>query len=366
MPTSHEFGRTPEGLEAHAFLLESRAARVAVTDFGATLLSMSWPDASGRWADALLGFGSLEGYLDDPACYGATIGPVANRTDRAEVPLGGTTWRLEGNDGPGLRNNLHSSLTRGLHKRVWQVVGQSDAPASLSLACELADGELGLPGNRRLTCALELADEGDGARLTVAYGCETDRPTFASMTNHSYFNLAGHDSGSAMAQRVRVEADAYLPVREDSVSRGDVVDVAGTPFDFREAKPLGRDVDADDEQLRIARGYDHCLLVRGWEPDAAPRRALEAVDDASGRTLRIDVTAPGAHLYTGNWLDDHDAKDGATYGPRCGFAFEPEFRPDCAHHPDWEQPVCEPGRPWRSVIVYPLGARRAGGAGRRA
>lgn len=351
------FGQLSDGREASAFELSAGAVRVRVGDFGATLLGIDAPARDGSVADVLLGYASVAGYAgENGACYGGTIGPVANRTDRAEVPLLGRVWHLPANDGPDLRNNLHTDLARGLHKRLWEAATDA-ARNAVTMRCSLADGELGLPGNRALTADFSLAEAAGGAaELTVRYRCETDAPTYVNVTNHAYFNLAGHDAGAAacLAQVARAEADAFLPVREDSVSAGELRPVDGTPFDFREAKPLGADVDADCEQIRRARGYDHCLCVRGYEPGGAPRQALHVEDPASGRALDVLVTTPGAHLYTGNWLGDEGAKAGASYGPRAGFAFEPEFYPDCVHHPDWPQSVCEPGRPYEMTIVYRL------------
>lgn len=350
------FGTTPGGKSVHAFELAAACVTVRVSDFGATLLGLTAPDRNGRAADVVLGFDALEGYLDNPACFGATIGPVANRTDKGEVPLGGITYQLPKNDGPEQRNNLHTSLTAGLHKRVW--TARTDGAANaVTFSTTLEDGELGLPGQRTFTAAYALAPATDGgATLTLRYQCETSAPTYVSMTNHTYWNLAGHASGSARGQLIQVNASSYLPLREDSVSTGEVRDVAGTPFDFRVAKPLGQDIDADDPQLAIAHGYDHCLCVDGYEEGGAPRAALHAKDLASGRTLDIGITTPGAHLYAGNWLGDDDAKDGASYRAQSGFAFEPEFRPDAIHHPAWEQPTCTPAHPYEQTITYHLSA----------
>ncbi len=353
------FGTTPDGAEARVFELAEGAARVRVSDFGATVVGVDVPDARGSVSDVALGFADVSGYAGpNGACYGGTIGPVANRTDRAEVPIDGTTYRLAGNDGPDRANNLHSDLDRGLHKRLWSAVADEGRNA-VTMTCSLADGELGLPGNRAFTARFELADGADGSiELTVTYGCESDAPTYVNMTNHSYFNLSGHDSGDVLGTLVSVDADGFLPLRDDCVSAGEVRPVDGTPFDFREPRALGERIDADDEQIRIARGYDHCLCVRGWEGAGSPRHALRAVDPASGRSLDVLVTAPGAHLYTGNWLDDRDAKGGAAYAPRSGFAFEPEFYPDCVHHGDWPQSVCGPGAPYASTIVYRFSVAR--------
>lgn len=349
------FGTTPEGTEAHVYTLRSEHAAVRVSDFGATLVGIDVPDRDGKLADVLLGFASVEGYAgENGACYGGIIGPVANRTDRAEVPLGGTVYHLPGNDGARGENNLHSDLRRGLHKRLWEV-DDAAGDDELRLTCALADGELGLPGNRAFTVRYALSEPEPGvAELRLDLGCETDAATYVNMTCHAYANLSGHDAGSVLGELATVDADAFLPLREDSVSTGEIRDVAGTPFDFRAPRALGAQLEEDCEQLSRARGYDHCLCVRGWEPGAEPRHALRLEEPASGRALDVLITMPGAHLYTGNWLGD-DApltKDGASYRPRCGVAFEPEFYPDACHHPEWPQPVCEPDRPYAQTIVY--------------
>ena len=346
------FGTAPDGTEASRYVLSSGKVRVAVSDFGATLLSLEAPDRDGRAADVVLGFDGLDGYAgENPAFFGGTVGPVANRTDRAEVPLRGTTYHLEGNDGPGGRNNNHTSSSRGLHKRRWEAEADEAANA-VTLTCRLADGELGLPGDRTFRATYALGEKNGAAELRVSYRCESDAPTYVNVTNHTYFNLAGNGAGDVLGHIVQVDADQFLAVREDSVPTGEVLGVAGTPFDFHRPKALGADIAADDEQLRRGRGYDHCLVVRGYVPGGLPRRALLARDPASGRELEVLLTTPAAHLYTGNWLGDAGAKGGVDYAPRSGFAFEPEFYPDAIHHPDWPQPVCEPGHPWESTIVY--------------
>lgn len=349
MVATEEFGTAADGGAAHIYTLSSPTVTVRLSDFGATILGISCVDAAGREADVVLGFDTLEGYAGaNPACYGATIGPVANRTDGASLEIGGETWHLAANEGP---NNLHTDLARGLHKRLWAARVDEDADR-VTFTCELASGELGLPGGRTFSAVYELG--GDGA-LSLSYRCETDRATFVNMTNHTYFNLAGHASGDISGQRVRVNASHYLPVREDSVSEGTLADVDGTPFDLRGGSSFGERLAAKHPQLARGRGFDHCLCIDGYEPGAAPRCALTAWDPASGRTLAIDITQPGAHLYTGNWLDDTGAKDGASYRPRSGFAFEPEFYPDGVHHPSWPQPVCTPGHPYEAKIVYRFG-----------
>ena len=247
--------------------------RASVSDFGATLLALELPDRDGAIADVLLGFDSVEGYAgENPAFFGGTVGPVAgtaptaprSRCRASPIAFPETTALTV--------NNNHTSSERGLHKRLWDA--EADEASSCRLTCRLADGELGLPGNRTFRATYALGEKDGAVELRGVQRCEPDAPTYVNMTNHSYFNLAGNGSGDVLSQVVQVDAERFLPVREDSVPTGEVAGVAGTPFDFRRPKALGRDIDADDEQLRRGRGYDHCLCVRGYVPGGLPRRAL--------------------------------------------------------------------------------------------
>ena len=354
MVESSMFGMLPDGSCAMKYTIPAGNAALTVTDFGATVLGLSVPDRDGNVDDIVLGFSGLEGYFDDPACYGATIGPVANRTRGAELTIGSQPYALERNDGPDNANNLHSSLTEGLHKRLWERI-EDESDDSLTLACNRADGELGLPGNRRFTATFSLAEGQDGYRVDIRYRCESDKETFVNMTNHTYFNLAGHASGSALHTVVAIDADSFLPIADDHVPDGRILPVAGTPFDFRTPKALGQDLGRASVQLERGHGIDHCFCVRGWEPDGKLRHALSAHDLKSGRTLDISVTTPGIQLYPGNWLDDPEGKDGTSYIAGAGFAAEAEYFPDCAHHPSWPQPVCTPKRPYEIGISWMLG-----------
>ncbi len=334
---------------ALTYTIRGAHSAVKLSNFGATILGISVPDIYGTQADVVLGYGLFDLYLDNPACFGASIGPSANRADKAEIPLNGVVYHLPKNNGPDNQNNLHTDLVAGIHKRIWQAE-IDEAHNTVTFSIDLVDGEYGLPGNRHITAAYTLVEEASQSTLNLTYTCTTDATTFVNMTNHVYFNLNGHDSGDVLDHQLTIQADSYLPLRDDSVSAGTVDSVAGTPFDFRTPKTIGKDLDADNEQLKIARGYDHCFAITNYE-NGQLRPALLATSE-SGRSLEIQITAPGAHLYTGNWIDEARAKDGAIYKPHAGFAFESEFYPDCAHHAEWPQPTCTPEQPYSSQIVY--------------
>lgn len=340
------FVNSPDAL---TYTIRGVRSAVKLTNFGATILGIAVPDTYGTRADVVLGYSLFDSYLDNPACFGSSIGPSANRADKAEIPLNGVVYHLPKNNGPDNQNNLHTDLIAGIHKRIWQTK-LDEAHNAVVFSIDLVDGEYGLPGNRHITARYELVEESTQSTVNLTYACTTDAPTFVNMTNHVYFNLNGHDSGDVCGHSLTIRADSYLPLREDSVSAGTIDSVAGTPFDFRTPKAIGKDIKIDNEQLKIARGYDHCFAINNYA-DGQLRPALLATSE-SGRSLEIQITAPGAHLYTGNWIDEARAKDGASYKPLAGFAFESEFYPDCAHHAEWPQPVCTPDQPYSSQIVY--------------
>lgn len=221
MITTTPFGTALSGSPVTVYNLVCAGARVRVMDYGATILGIEVPDASGDVADIVLGFDALDGYFDNPACYGGTIGPSANRTDKGQIEIAGTVYQMACNDGPDKANNLHTDLVRGLHKRVWNAT-VDEITNTVSFTCELKDGELGLPGNRTFTVAYVLqAGPTGAAELTCTQSCVTDADTFVNMTNHTYFNLAGHDAGTVLDQIATIDAEAFLPQRQDNVSSGE-------------------------------------------------------------------------------------------------------------------------------------------------
>lgn len=211
MITTTPFGTALSGSPVTVYNLVCAGARVRVMDYGATILGIEVPDASGDVADIVLGFDALDGYFDNPACYGGTIGPSANRTDKGQIEIAGTVYQMACNDGPDKANNLHTDLVRGLHKRVWNAT-VDEITNTVSFTCELKDGELDLPGNRTFTVAYVLqAGPTGAAELTCTQSCVTDADTFVNMTNHTYFNLAGHDAGTVLDQIATIDPRLSSP-----------------------------------------------------------------------------------------------------------------------------------------------------------
>lgn len=330
------FGSLPSGEQASLYTISGGAVTAKVTDYGAHLVSVLAPDREGKLADVVLGFDDANGYrMGNGACLGATIGRNANRLKDACFTLNGREFHLTANEGT---NNLHSGPEH-LFLRMWQVEHQTEDAVTFRL--DSPDGDQGFPGNAviRVTYALD-----ETGTLSITYDGICDKDTVFNMTNHSYFNLAGHDQGHAMDQVLMIPGRFFNPDDAENIPTGEKRSVAGTPHDFRVPKPIGQDIDADDEALRLQGGYDH-----NFEVFCNPCAVL--TDPVSGRSMAVYTDCPGIQLYAGNYLDEQ-GKGGAYYGKRSGIALETQFYPDALHHPDWPQPVTAAGERYHSVTRY--------------
>ena len=243
-----KFGTMKTGEEIYLYTLKNKnGVEVKIANIGAAVVSLMVPDKNGEFADVVLGFDKGEDYFSNPSFFGVTIGPNANRVGGAAFTLNGKEYHLSVNDGP---NNLHSDLDNGYHKRFWTAEEDGD---SLKLTIEGKDGDLGFPGNKKITMTYTLTDANE---LKLKYHAASDADTLLNPTNHTYFNLAGHDSGSIEGQFLRLQAANYTPVLPGAIPTGEVAPVAGTPMDFREPKPIGQDIGADFEQLKFTDGYE--------------------------------------------------------------------------------------------------------------
>ena len=345
-PGTHRLPSLPRtrsgGREAEVVALEGGGLKATVATLGASLLTLWVPDADGTAVDIALGHATLAGYLGDDAYLGAAVGRTAGRVGGAEVTVDGTAYALDANDGP---NTLHGGPT-GLHQKVWTV--EDARPAQLTLSAESPDGEGGYPGDLsvRLTYTLEPWERGGALRLD--WEARATAPTPVALTHHGYVNLDGHDAGSVRDHRVRVEADRYALLADDTTTTGELAPVEGTPFDLRHPAPLGAVLDADDEQVRRGGGLDHDFVTT-TERQVALRRV--ATVRAAARRLDVWTTEPGVHLYAGGSLSVATGKGGAAYGPHDGLALETQPPPDATAHPAFPDVVLRPGDVLRSRTV---------------
>ena len=338
-------GDTVDGREVAMFTLEN-ANRVTtqIMSYGGTVVSLRVPDRDGELGDVVLGFDGLAGYRGSRAYLGALVGRYGNRIGGARFTLDGRDHQLAANDGP---NHLHGGI-RGFDKVVWDATPRATtAGPALELRHVSADGEEGYPGN--LTVRVVYTLRHDNA-LAIEYTATTDRDTVVNLTNHAYWNLAGHAAGSILDHQLVLEADRFVAAGPRLIPTGELRPVAGTALDFRTATAIGARIDSDDDQLRVAQGYDHSYVIIGTADELRP--AARVVEPTSGRVLEVATTEPAVQFYSGNFLDGERGKGGATYHRRAGFCLETQHYPDSPNQPSFPTTVLRKGASYQSTTIY--------------
>jgi aldose 1-epimerase len=336
---------TCEGRRVAMFTLANKGGVTArILSYGGTLVSLAVPDRDGRLADVVLGFDDLAGYRRSTTYMGALIGRYGNRIAGARFSLDGVEHRLAANDGP---NHLHGG-PRGFDRVVWDAEAREtpDGPA-LELRYHSADGEEGYPGALSVRVIYTLTHD---HALAIAYHAISDADTVVNLTNHAYWNLAGHGAGTILDHRLAIAAERFVAVGPGLIPTGELRDVAGTPFDFRRATPIGARIAADDEQLRLATGYDHSFELDG--PAGTLRPAARVVDPVSARVLEVATTEPAVQLYTGNYLDGAPGKAAASYVRHGGFCLETQHHPDSPNQPGFPAVTLRSGAHYQSTTIY--------------
>ncbi|MCR4439113.1 MAG: aldose epimerase family protein [bacterium] len=352
MQVSHEvFGKMPDGRVVEAFdLRNAHGMKARIITYGGIVVSLEVPDRQGKFADVVLGYSSLQPYLEDSPYFGAIVGRYGNRIANGRFVLDGVEYRLATNDGP---NHLHGGV-RGFDKVVWQgePVREKDA-VGVRLTYLSPDGEEGYPGNLRAVVTYRLTNQNE---LHIDYEATSDKPTIVNLTHHSYFNLAGEGSGDILGHVLQILADRFTPVDAGLIPTGELRSVEATPFDFRQPTPVGQRIDWDDEQLRNGRGYDHNFVLNSGGGMLA--LAATVYEPTSGRVMEVLTTEPGLQFYSGNFLDGHHVgKSGKAYGHRSGFCLEAQHFPDSPNTPHFPSVVLRPGETYRQGTVYRFSAR---------
>lgn len=330
------FGKTPSEENATLYTIENEFLSADITDFGATLVRLWVPDKNGNIADVVLGYEEAMGYVDNDCYFGSTVGRNANRIKDGRFMIGDKVVQLETHDNG---NSLHS-MPNGFNHRLWQL--ESHREDQITFFLHSPDGDQGFPGNAdvRVTYCLE------GMSLVVTFDAISDQDTVFNFTNHSAFNLAGHENTHlAMKQILTLPGEIFTPADKQSITTGEERQVSGTPMDFRTGKPIGQDIDADYEPLNFQFGYDHNFAVKD---------GIAAIlsDPTSGRKMTIETDCPGVHFYSGNYMADFEGKDGAIYAFRSGLCLETQFYPDAVHKPQWLQPITKANVPYHSVTKF--------------
>lgn len=334
------YGRTQDGQEVYRYILENAdGMRVTVLEYGCTVESVYVRDRSGALCDVVLGYTTLEDYEKGAANHGAFVGRCANRIEGARFELDGKTVSLEANDG---KNHLHGTFGKRVYKG-------SIANGSLVLRGTSPDGDDGFPGKVDVTVTYTLSDDG---ALSMDYQAVTDAPTLVNLTNHSYFNLEGQSADSMLEQTLWLNASGFTEGNAETCPTGRILPVAGTPMDFTTAKPIGRDMGADYDQLKMCRGYDHNFVLDKAADE--PALAARAHSEKTGITMEVYTTQPGLQLYTGNFLanDVRPGKTGGMYGQYQGFCLETQHFPCAPSHPHFPSVELRPGELYHETTVY--------------
>jgi aldose 1-epimerase len=333
--TQAPFGTLPGGAPVTQFTLANRnGMRVKILDFGGIITEIHVPDRDGRFADVALGFDRLEPYLDESPYFGALIGRYGNRIAKGRFVLDGHKYELATNNG---NNHLHGG-TRGFDKVLWQAGVEGD---ELKLRYLSADGEEGYPGNLDVQVVYRLTDDNE---IVVGFTAATDRPTPVNLTQHSYFNLAGiAGCRDILGHELFIDADNFVPIDAESIPLGGLRAVDGTPFDFRQPRPIGEHLGEQYDQLANGQGYDHCFVLNRPAASRELARAVRVRDPGSGRVLELFTQEPGVQFYSGNFLDGSLAGKGCAYPFRGGFCIEPEHFPDSPNQPGFPNTILRPG-----------------------
>ncbi|MBN9660033.1 MAG: galactose mutarotase [Acidobacteria bacterium] len=346
--STQEFGKTEKGETVNLYTLRNRnGVEIAITNYGARVVTLKTPDAKGRLADIALGFDSLKGYEGPNPYFGAVVGRYGNRIAKGKFTLDGKEYTLAKNNG---ENSLHGGLV-GFDRVMWSgKTEEANGVHKAILSYTSKDGEEGYPGTLTVTVTYTLSDNDD---IQIDYHATTDKATVLNVTNHTYFNLAGQGNGDILGQVMQLNADRFTPVDSGLIPTGELKDVTGTPFDFRKPTVIGSRINDKDEQLKLGKGYDHNFVLNRSANGLV--MAARAVDPVSGRVLEVWTTEPGVQFYTGNFLDGTvTGKNATNYAQRTGFCLETQHYPDSPNHPDFPSTVLKPGEEYKSTTVWKM------------
>ena len=344
------FGSVPDAGAVDLFTLtNANGVEIRAITYGAIITSIRVPDRAGRFADVVLGFDNLEGYLKGHPYFGTVVGRYGNRIAGGRFTLNGQVYKLAQNNGP---NHLHGG-NKGFDKYVWKGEPLGNG-RGVAFSRTSPDGEEGYPGNLTARVSYTLTDKNE---LIVDYHATTDKATPVNLTQHSYFNLSGDPSTTILGHQLTLDADRYTPVDATLIPTGALAPVQGTPFDFRKPTTIGARIDQRHEQLMFGRGYDHNWVLnrKGRQPGFAAR----LLDPTSGRTLDVSTTEPGVQFYTGNFLDGTiKGKGGQVYNQRAGLCLETQHFPDSPNKPTFPSSIVQPGKDYRTTTVFTFGVAR--------
>ncbi len=336
----NSYGLLSDGSKVHLYTITNGKMSVCVTDYGCIITSILLPDSQKGNVDILLGYSTLDGFVNGNAHFGAIVGRFANRIGGAAFSLNETKYHLDKNDG---NNMLHGGFDYW-EKKVWKShkIENSNGVGVIFTRRSL-DGEQGFPGNVDVTVIYTLNENNE---LTLEYRATTDKATPINFTNHAYFNLKGDSSGSILDHELQLFADSYLEVDKELIPTGKIMSVIDSPYDFTAQKTIGRDIEKTDF------GYDHCFCVRRASRDKVLNNVAIVKEPSSGRKMLVKTTEPGIQLYTGNFIKDLKGKNGVLYQKHAALCLEAEAYPDSPNKPDFPSSILEPDKEYHQVTKY--------------
>lgn len=341
-----DFGKTQNNENVQLFTITNANGMVAkLTNLGATLTALLVPDKNGKLVDVVLGFDKLEDYIINHCYFGATVGRSGNRIQNASFKINGETYYLGKNERN--KNNLHSGPD-GYQKRVWDY-SIDETTNSVVFKLFSPDLDQGYPGNFDITVTYTLTDENG---IEITYDGVSDKDTVANMTNHSYFNLNGHNSGSILNHYLQINSDKVAVIDEESIPTGELADVYNTPLDFTNFRRLADDIDCDFPQLKLTKGYDHSFLVNKTTKGLEKVATVKA--EESGISMEVYSDCVALQFYAGNYIDEvpQTGKGNFTYGNRSGLCLETGFLPNSINQPKFDSPVLKANEKYHSKTIY--------------
>lgn len=346
--TKYAFGFTKDGKEVSKYeIANGSGMKAVISDFGATVVDLWVRDKDGKLRDVSLGYDEVALYESETTYFGAIVGRYANRISDAKIEIDGVVYELDANDN---ENTLHSGIN-SMAKKVWDVKEHKEDTITFTYTSK--DLEQGFPGNAVCDVTYRVTEDN---RLEISYHAVSDQKTTFNMTNHTYFNLNGHGAGTVHAHQLQIKASGFTPVKSPkAIPTGETRPVEGTPFDFRVAKAIGRDVNEDYEQLIFGQGYDHNFAI-DKETDGVEKIA-EAYSADSGICMEVYTDCIGVQLYTGNFLAGDKGKGGHFYEKRAGFCLETQYFPNSINEPNFVRPIYDAGEVYETVTAYAFSVR---------
>jgi len=315
---------------------------VELSNYGATIVSINVPDKNGKVENVTLGYDDHAGLASGTSYFGCVVGRYGNRIAKGTFNIDGVDYHAPLNNG---LNTLHGGIN-SIDKQVWKARVMNDA---IAFSITIPDGQNGYPGNLKLKVVYSLREDNS---LAIDYTASTDKSTVINVTNHAYFNLSGDPSRKNLDHELMINADRFTPVDSTLIPTGELRPVKGTPFDFTIAKAIGKDIEADDEQLKFGGGYDHNFVLNTNSKNVP---AVVVKEKSSGRMMEVFTTEPGVQFYTGNFLNGAEKGRGVAYQHRTGFCLETQHFPDSPNQPAFPSTLLNPGETFKSQTIYKFG-----------